>query len=95
MKDRSNLSAELTAELAALDALPDDQIDLSDMPEATDLRGLGYVDFERPGKDVRPVWIERELIDWFIAHGNADEPVAKRVNQALRDHVIRTVRKAA
>ena len=69
MKNASTKARKLTdkqqAELSALEALPDDQIDTSDIPEVLDWsdarRGLFY----RPVKRQIPLRLDADVVNWF------------------------------
>ena len=82
------LTDEQRAELEALEAMPDDQIDYSDIPEMT------HEDWARARRDMfyRPDWqditlrLDRNVVDWF--EENAEE-AAKAINQALMEHMRR------
>lgn len=80
------IPADLLAELKALEALPDSDIDLSDNPEVTlwseAVRGKYY----RPVKQLLSVRLDADLIDWFKASGSGYQT---RINAALREFVLR------
>ena len=84
---KRELSAEQLAELEALAALPDHQIQTDDMPEVTDWsdgkRGLFY----RPIKKQITLRLDADLIDWFKRHHAKDEGYQTRINSALREYV--------
>ena len=84
---KRELSAEQLAELEALAALPDHQIQTDDMPEVTDWsdgkRGLFY----RPIKKQITLRLDADLIDWFKRHHAEDEGYQTRINSALREYV--------
>ena len=84
---KRELSAEQLAELEALAALPEDQIQTDDMPEVTDWsdakRGLFY----RPIKKQITLRLDADLIDWFKRHHSEDEGYQTRINSALREYV--------
>ena len=77
------LTKEQKAMLEALDKIPDDEIDLSDIPEITDWSGV------RMGLFYRPMWkdfslkLDEYITDWFEG-GLADgETLGEAVNKAL------------
>jgi uncharacterized protein (DUF4415 family) len=89
-KERSNpIPAELQAEVDALAALPDDQIQTDDMPEVRDWsdakRGMLY----RPVKQQITLRIDADLIEWFKAHHDQHEGYQTSINRALREYVSR------
>ncbi|MGH6870227.1 MAG: BrnA antitoxin family protein [Rhizomicrobium sp.] len=62
----------LRAELAALEALPDDRIDTSDIPEMTeaDWKRPHYVGlFYRPGKKSVTIRLDEDVVKWFKKQG--------------------------
>ncbi len=77
------------AELEALEAMPDDQIDYSDIPEMTDeewskaKRGLFY----------KPDWrditlrLDQNIVDWFEEQAGTLEKTHEAINQALMEHI--------
>ena len=77
-------------ELAALAALPDDQIDLSDIPEITEeqfrhgVRGLFY----RPLKKPVTIRLDVDIIDWLKRDGRGYQTKA---NALLRREMIRSL----
>ena len=61
------ISAELLAQLQALEALPDSSIDLTDMPEVLDWSGAQRGKYYRPIKQLLSVRLDADLIDWPLA----------------------------
>jgi uncharacterized protein (DUF4415 family) len=86
-KITSNLSAEQQAELEALAALPEDQIQTDDMPEVRDWsdarRGLFY----RPIKQQITLRLDADLIDWFKRNRPQGEGYQTSINRALREYI--------
>ena len=58
------ISAELLAQLQALEALPDGSIDLTDMPEVLDWSGAQRGKYYCPIKQLLSVRLDADLIDW-------------------------------
>ncbi|MCC7266505.1 MAG: hypothetical protein IT546_04095 [Caulobacteraceae bacterium] len=92
---RKPLTAEQQHRLAKLAALPDEEIDLSDIPALTEeeLR-----EFRRPGPGgplALPVStpVDVAVVRWFETHAN-DRPYHAEINRVLRDHIERAERKA-
>ena len=83
------LTAKQKAELAALDALPDDQIDTSDIPEVLDWsearRGLFY----RPVKQQITLRLDADVVGWFKAQATGGRGYQTAINRALREYVQR------
>ena len=79
------------AELEALEAMPDDQIDYSDIPEIND------ADWSKAkiGMFYQPVWqditlrLDQNVVDWFKEQAETPEEAAKAINQALTEHMRR------
>ena len=87
-KERSNpIPSELQAEIDALAALPDDQIQTDDILEVRDWssakRGVLY----RPVKQQIMLRLDADLIEWFKAHHSQDEGCQTRINRALREYI--------
>lgn len=87
-KERSNpIPSELQAEIDALAALPEDQIQTDDIPEVRDWsdakRGVLY----RPVKQQITLRLDADLIEWFKAHHSQDEGYQTSINRALREYV--------
>ena len=79
------ISAELLAQLQALEALPDSSIDLTDMPEVIDWSGAQRGKYYRPIKQLLSVRLDADLIDWFKSSGSGYQT---RINAALREYVL-------
>jgi len=73
MKGRPKLDAEMRRQLEAIDNLPDDQIDFSDIPEMTESdwnRGPVYVGLHyRPGKKSVTIRLDKDMVAWYKKHG--------------------------
>lgn len=64
------ITDEMLREIEALKKLPDDQIDLSDMPEWTTLPGPVYVGLHyRPGKKSVTIRLDEDVVRWFKKQG--------------------------
>ncbi len=77
------------AELAALAAMPDDEIDITDIPEVTDWsnaeRGVIY----RLTKQRIALDLDADVIAWFKFNAQTDIDCQTHINQALREYVRR------
>lgn len=78
------LTPELAAELDALAALPDDTIDLSDMPEVTDWTNWKRGKFYRPVKEQLTLRLDSDIIHWFKSHAEGGKGYQTAINAALR-----------
>lgn len=88
----SGLSQESRAEIAALAAMAEEDIDTSDIPEVLDWTGAKRGLFYRPVKQQLTLRIDADVIDWFRKNGAGYQ---SRINSALRDYVSREVNKKA
>lgn len=75
-------------ELAALAAMPDDQIDTRDIPAQTDWNGARRGVFFRPVKQQLTLRLDADLVAWFKAHAAKGEGYQTRINSALRTYVV-------
>ena len=71
-------------ELAALAALPDSQIDTSDMPEVRDWRGAQVGRFYRPVKKPVTLRLDADVVEWLKAREGKYQTA---VNRILRDYM--------
>jgi uncharacterized protein (DUF4415 family) len=80
--------------LAALAALPDDQIDTSDVPEVRDWKDAKRGLFYRPVKQQLTLRIDADVVSWFKDHTRGKERYQTNINHALREYMERNRRKA-
>jgi uncharacterized protein (DUF4415 family) len=88
------LTPEILAELEALSAMPDDTIDLSDMPEVTDFTGWVRGKFYRPVKKQVAVRLDADVLEYFKAKQGGKRGYQTAINAALRKVVEEEMRKA-
>ncbi len=88
------LTPEIEAEMERLAAMPDDTIDLSDMPEVTDFSGWTRGRFYRPVKQQLTLRLDADVVHWFKTHAQGGG-YQTRMNQALRDYVEAQQRRGA
>ena len=85
------LTAELQAQLDALESQPESEIDTTEMPPVTDwskaVRGALY----RPIKRPLSLRLDADIIDWFQRQGSGYQT---RMNAALREYVERHRKRA-
>jgi uncharacterized protein (DUF4415 family) len=82
-------------QLAALAALPDEQIDLSDAPELSDEQWANSVrgKFYKPVKRHLSVRIDADIVEWLKSHPSGGERgYQSRMNQILRAAMIESVK---
>jgi uncharacterized protein (DUF4415 family) len=83
----SPLSPELQAEIDALIALPEAEINTADLPEVRDLSDAKRGVFYRPVKQQITLRLDADLVDWFKNHHLQDEGYQTTINRALREYV--------
>jgi uncharacterized protein (DUF4415 family) len=83
----SSLTTAQKAELDALAALPDDQINTRDIPEQRDWSGARRGLFFRPIKKQLTLRLDADLIDWFKTRAPNGEGYQTNINSALREYV--------
>ena len=77
------------AELEALAAVPDERIDLEDIPEVRDWSGAERGRFYRPVKQQLTLRLDADVVAWFKRHADGGRGYQTDINRALRDHVRR------
>jgi len=82
-----SLTTEQQAELEALAALPDDQINTRDIAEQRDWTGARRGVFFRPIKKQLTLRLDADVIDWFKSHARDGEGYQTRINTVLREYV--------
>jgi len=92
VKSTGKVTGEQAAELKALDEMPDEQIDLSDIPEITDWSGAVVGKFYRPVKEAVTVRLDADVVHWLKRDGKGYQT---RLNAILRREMERSGRKAA
>jgi len=83
------VSPAANAELAALEALPEDRIDTSDISEQKDWSGARRGVFFRPVKQQITLRLDADVIAWFKSEQGASEGYQTRINEALRAYMER------
>ena len=82
------------AEIESLAALPDDQIDTSDIPEIPDWsearRGLLY----RPVKKQITLRLDADVVAWFRANAPNGRGYQTEMNRVLREHAARASKRS-
>jgi uncharacterized protein (DUF4415 family) len=90
------LSAEERDQLARLAALPEDQIDTTDIPEAPESSwsDVRRVDLYRPVKKPVTIRLDADVLTWFKEH-SASSGYQTEINRVLRRHVAEAEKKRA
>ena len=78
------LTAKLQAELDALEAMPESEIDTTEMPPVTDWSKAERGAFYRPIKRPLSLRLDADIIDWFQRQGSGYQT---RMNAVLRAYV--------
>ena len=86
-KETSKLTAAQKAELDALAAMPENQIDTTSLPEQTDWSGARRGVFFRPIKRQLTLRLDADVIEWFKTRAPNGEGYQTRINSALREYV--------
>jgi uncharacterized protein (DUF4415 family) len=82
------------AELAALAALPERDIDTRDIPEVVDWSGARRGVFFRPVKQQLTLRIDADIVAWFKRRARGGRGYQTSINRALREYVSRQEKKA-
>ena len=76
---------DISTELAALDAMSDEDIDYSDIPPVRDFSGWRRGVFYRPEKQAVTIRLDADVVAWF----KGSEPKYQTaVNRVLRDYML-------
>ena len=90
----TELPPDVQAQVRALEALPDDEIDTTDAPEILDWADARRGVFYRPVKQQITLRLDADIVAWFRAHARGSRGYQTDINGALREHVQRTARSA-
>ena len=93
-KDITELPPDVQAQIRALEALPNDQIDTSDAPEILDWSDARRGVFYRPVKQQITLRLDADIIAWFKANASGGRGYQTDINGALREHVQREAHSA-
>lgn len=89
------LTASQQAQLDKLAAMPEAEVDTSDIPEVTDWSGAKRGLFYRPVKTQLTLRIDADVVDWFKKRSPDGQGYQTRINMALREHMARRKAKSA
>ncbi len=89
-KETIKLTNEQKAELKALDEMPDDEIDTTNVPELLDWSDARRGVFYRPVKQQITLRLDADVVTWFKAKAQDGRGYQTDINRALRDHVQRS-----
>lgn len=82
-----------TKELAALEAMADDDIDLSDIPEIADWSKGVRGKFYRPVKEQVTLRLDADVLDWFKSQTSDGKGYQTKINATLRRAFEQNLRK--
>ncbi|MGN6365855.1 BrnA antitoxin family protein [Asticcacaulis taihuensis] len=85
------MSEALKAELLALEAMPDEAIDTSNIASVTDWSGARRGMLYRPIKQQLSLRLDADVVAWFKGAGDGYHT---RINRALREYVERYSKRA-
>ena len=88
MKKRNarTLTQQQRAELETLEALPDRDIDTSDIPEILDWSGARRGGLYRPVKQQITLRLDADVVAWFKANVQGGRGYQTEINRVLREH---------
>lgn len=95
--DPPPLTEEQVARLKALEDLPDDQIDFSDIPEADESfwqNAQRNPYYQRALKRQLTIRLDADVLDWFKRHAKDGKGYQTDINRVLRDYVEAEEKKA-
>ncbi len=84
----NHLTPAQQTEIDALAALPEGQINTTDIPEQRDWSGARRGALFRPVKQQITLRLDADVIDWFRRHPEQDEGYQTSINRALREYVL-------
>jgi len=83
--DMKPATRDISAELAAIDAIREEDIDFSDAPEITDWTGAVRGMFYRPEKQPVTIRLDADVVAWFKS---AEPKYQTAVNRVLREYML-------
>ena len=90
------LTAEQKRQLEVLAAMPDESIDMSDIPELTEdfWKNAKVGHFYRPVKQQLTLRLDADVVDWFKRNAKDGKGYQTGINVALREYVRQKMKKA-
>ena len=80
------LTEEQKTEIQALAALPDEEIDTSDVPEILDWSGAKRGLLYRPVKQQITLRLDADVVAWFRENAPGGRGYQTEINRVLREH---------
>lgn len=81
----TKVTRDISAELAAIDAMTDEDIDYSDIPPVRDWTGAVRGKFYRPEKQAVTIRLDADVVDWFKGR---EARYQTSVNRVLREYML-------
>ncbi len=91
-KSTDRLTGDQQEEIAALEQLPDDQIDTNEVPEIPDWSTAKRGALYRPVKQQITLRLDTDIVAWFKRHARGGRGYQTDINRALRSHMKRSRR---
>ncbi len=88
------ITPEIQANLDALDAMRDEDIDLSDIPEMLDWSNAVRGKFFRPVKQQVTLRLDADVLHWFKTNAEGSRGYQTQINAALRRFVEEEAKRA-
>ena len=92
-KNTDRVAGDQHKETAALERLPDDQIDTTEVPEMLDWSTAQRGTLYRPVKQQITLRLDADIVAWFKSHARGGRGYQTDINRALRSHVQRSNRR--
>ena len=89
-KSADRLTRDQQQEIAALEQLPDDQIDTNEIPETLDWSTAQRGALYRPVKQQITLRLDADIVAWFKRHAHEGRGYQTDINRALRSHAQRS-----
>ena len=89
-KNADRLTRDQQKEIAALERLPDDQIDTTEVSEILDWSTAQRGALYRPVKQQITLRLDADIVAWFKQHAQGGRGYQTDINRALRSHVQRS-----
>ena len=86
-KENYEITKEQIARLKALESLPDDQIDTTDIPEIPIPKNAKRGSFYRPAKEEVTLQLDRYIVTWFKLQTEDGSGYESVINDALHEYI--------
>jgi uncharacterized protein (DUF4415 family) len=92
MHNGDTIPPEMLEQLKRLEAMKDEDVDLSDMPEVLDWSNAVRGKYYRPIKKPYSLRLDEDVVAWFKSRGDGYQT---RINAALREYMLSHDKKTA